>query len=85
MFRIGFDPLIEAQQDHERLMRENQLLRQANEGKQQTHSAMPVSRMLAKLGKGIASIGISLETRYGSTMESGVVLSTQDSPSGCSD
>lgn len=83
MVRIGFDPGLEAQQGHKELYRQNELLRLAYDGTPQTHSGLSASKILARLGREITALGISLETRYSDSHKDQVMMNTQDSSSGC--
>lgn len=84
MIRIGFDPVLEAEQQHKDIIREIEQLRLAKEGMGETRSRVRSgSRFLALIGKEMASLGASLEARYGSNPEGQVNLNTQSNPGGC--
>jgi hypothetical protein len=84
MFRIGFDPMLEAQQRQEELIREIAYIRQAEEAmirdKPKTHNSF---KLLAQVGRRMASLGSILEARYGDQFETKVGLSQQDVSSDC--
>jgi hypothetical protein len=85
MIRIGFDPGLDAQQEHQALIRQNELLRLAQDGMPQAPAShLNAYRILARLGREIAALGSSLETRYSASVDDQVVMNTQDSSSGCS-
>jgi hypothetical protein len=83
MIRIGFDPGLEAQQDHKGLYKQNELLRLAYEGLPQTHSGLSATKILARLGREMAALGSSLEARYGDALGDREAMNKQDSSSGC--
>jgi hypothetical protein len=85
MIRIGFDPGLEAQQVHRSLIRENELLRLAQECVPQAHAGwLSLSRMLARLGKEMTNLGMSIEARYSDTADEPVAMKSYDSSSSCS-
>lgn len=84
MIRIGFDPILEAEQQHKDIIREIELLRLAKEGMGETQLRVRSgSRILAMIGKEMASFGASLEARYGSNPDGQVNLNTQSDSGGC--
>jgi hypothetical protein len=85
MIRIGFDPGLEAQQQHASVIRENELLRLAQECIPQSHIGLiSAHKILARIGKEMASLGANLEARYGDTPEERLAISRLDSSSSCS-
>ncbi len=84
MFHIGFDPLLETQQGHKALIRENELMRIAHECTSKTRAGfLSISRLLARLGKGLALLGINLESRFGETLEDRISLNNSSSSGSC--
>lgn len=84
MVRLGFDPGLEAQQDHKALIRENELLRLSQECTTQVHSRfLGSSRILARLGKGIVAVGSSIEARFSDGLDEDGYISTKDSSTQC--
>ncbi len=84
MIRIGFDPVLEAEQQHKDIIREIELLRLAKEGMGESQSRVRSgSRILALIGKEMASLGASLEARYGSNPDGKIKLNTHSNPGGC--
>jgi len=78
MFRIGFDPILEAERKHEELIKEMELIRLAKKGmvydKPRSHNGL---RLLALVGRGMASLGSILEERFGDQPESSLGLDKQ--------
>ncbi len=85
MFHIGFDPLLETQQEHKALIRQNELIRLAQECTSRTRTGfLNMYRLMARLGKGLAILGINLETRFGETLEDRISLNSSSSSGSCS-
>ncbi len=85
MIRIGFDPSLEAQAQHQELIRETEQLRLARDGSVGSQSRLSATaRMLAMLGKELVSLGEQLEERY--TVKEGdcISISTLYSDDVCS-
>ncbi len=85
MIRIGFDPMLDAEQRNQVLIKEVELYRMAQEGMPQ-HQPRVGSRfrLLAMLGKEMVSLGASLEARYGDKPDWQDSMNTQSNPDGCS-
>jgi len=70
MFRIGFDPILEAEQRHEEIMRDVErfnLIRQAEQcGRPKSRSSI---KILALLGRRMAILGTNLVERYDERLE----------------
>jgi hypothetical protein len=68
MVRIGFDPSLEAEQQHRELIKQSEYYRLLQAGSQASRSR-PGSRLriLAQLGNRLAVFGSALEERYGQT------------------
>ncbi len=65
MIRIGFDPSLETQAQHQELIRENEQLRLARNGSVGSQLRLSATaRILALLGKELVSLGSQLEERY---------------------
>ena len=85
MIRIGFDPGMDAQQEHRTLIQQNELIRLAQEGFPQKHGGLlNASRLLARIGKEITTLGANLETRFSENLEDPVLIDSQDPSSDCS-
>ena len=84
MFRIGFDPMLEASQRQAEIIREMALVRMAT-GREETGRQKNAGsyRFLAWLGRGLASIGAYLEAHYGEQLESAVGLDQRRMSGGC--
>jgi hypothetical protein len=66
MIRIGFDPILEAEQHNKQLLKQaeyDRMVKEAGVGFQ--FSSVTSSRMLAMLGRQMASLGMRLAERYG--------------------
>ncbi|OGN96199.1 MAG: hypothetical protein A2Z71_04515 [Chloroflexi bacterium RBG_13_50_21] len=85
MIRIGFDPVLEAEQLHRDLIKEVEGYRIANQGlaKIQNHAHRNI-KILALIGKGISSLGATLEARYSDSVNTELSLSSNSDPHGCS-
>jgi len=84
MFNIGFDPILDAEQRHKELIKELEQYRQAKMGEDCTkRKARSSSKLLAMFGKGMASFGINLATRYSDTAEIPAGFSEQDIMGDC--
>ncbi len=84
MIRIGFDPLLEAEQQHRELIKQVEQYRLVNE----VMSGFPPkvrsrARLLALIGKGMASLGASLESRFGNDIDGQVNLQAQSNSGDC--
>ena len=81
MIRIGFDPVLEAEQQHQELIKEVELYRMANALSNETGSKARIGfNFLASLGKQMVILGANLEDRFGNKVQSNSVLnSTADS------
>lgn len=70
MFRIGFDPFLDAEIQHEELIKDMEGLRLAKLaeecGKPRKQGG---SKILAQLGRSLSFIGTSLTVRYGDKIE----------------
>ena len=84
MFRIGFDPILEAEQRHEEIIREMERIRMATQrmdiDKPKNHNGV---RLLALVGKGMASLGAIIEARYGNQLEPTIGLEQRDISGDC--
>lgn len=79
MFRIGFDPILEAEQRHEAIIKDIEVYRVANLadecGKAKNRNSI---KLLAMLGRSMANLGTNLELRYGDKQEKMADLSQQN-------
>ena len=84
MIRIGFDPVLEAEQQHRELIKQVEQYRLAQEtpSGSQPRVRSPL-RILALIGKGMVSLGTSLESRYIGNPEQPVSLQAQSNPDDC--
>jgi len=84
MIRIGFDPMLEAQQRQRELLKEVEqyrLIGQASEGRYlKTRISL---KFLAVIGKEMASLGGNLEERYGGRTKSEFGINQSGNPEGC--
>jgi hypothetical protein len=84
LFRIGFDPGLDAGQQHKELIKQVEQYRFVEEAMLNSQPKVRnTSRILALLGKGIASLGSSLEDRFNDNQDTQVNVSTQSNPGGC--
>ena len=84
MFRIGFDPLLEAEQQHKELIKQAEQYRLAQEANSASQNkSRSGTKILAMIGKGLASLGSSLESRYGDHIAGQVNLDTQSNLEEC--
>lgn len=66
MIRIGFDPILEAEQHHKELIEQAQYERMLREARGTSQNKVVASsRLLALIGKEMASMGLRLAERYG--------------------
>jgi len=86
MYQLGFNPFIRL--EYERRLKE--LMRMADQNrllaevrKAEAPKVRSTSKILARVGKGLARMGASLETRYGSQTETNLASNQQSDPSGC--
>ena len=84
MIRIGFDPMLEAQQRQRELIKEIEQYRLVREALQGKDSKARLSlKFLAVLGKEMASFGANLEERYGGRTQSEIGINQMGNPEGC--
>ncbi len=84
MIRIGFDPMMEAQQRQRGLLKEVEQYRLIREASQAKDSKARLSfKFLSVIGKEIASFGANLEERFGGSSQSEVVINHNSNPEGC--
>lgn len=84
MFPYGIDPLMEYKRRHQESLKEAAQYRLVQEalkaGRSEDHRA---AKILALVGKKLASVGTSLEERYGGQAQIEVRLSRRGNPGGC--
>lgn len=84
MFRIGFDPILDAEIQHGELIKEIDILRQAKLAEECSKPRTSSSfKLLALVGKGMTSLGRSLELRYGERIESAPVIRNESFSDDC--
>jgi hypothetical protein len=84
MFRIGFDPVLESEQQHRELIKQVQMYRLAQEALAGYHpKPSSGARLLALIGKGMASLGSNMESRFGDNPHGQKNINTQSNPGGC--
>jgi hypothetical protein len=84
MIRIGFDPILEAEQQHKDMIKEIDQLRLVKEGLIESQTRMHSgSWILALIGKEMASLGASLEARYGGYPDRQDNLNAPSNPGDC--
>lgn len=70
MVRIGFDPGLEAQQQHSELIKQSEYYRLIQDGRSSLREKPGrYQKILAQLGKRLASFGSALEGRYSGQSE----------------
>jgi hypothetical protein len=84
MIRIGFDPLFEAELQHRELIKQAEHYRLAQEA-MAGYQNKPRSgaKLLALIGRGMASLGSNLVSRYGDDSDGQINLNSQSNPDGC--
>jgi hypothetical protein len=84
MFQIGFDPVLESEQQHRELIKQVEMYRLVQEALAGYHPK-PSSgvRLLALIGKGMASLGLGMESRFGDNPQGQKNMNTQGNPGGC--
>lgn len=85
MFRIGFDPVQEVEQQHRELIKQVEqyrLAQEANVGYQTR--ARSGARLLALIGKRMSSLGSDLVSRYGDDPDGQLNINSQSNPGDCS-
>jgi hypothetical protein len=84
MFRIGFDPILEVEQQHKELIKQVEHYRLAREA---ITSDQPKLRNGAKIivliGKRMVSLGSDLISRYGDNRDGQINMNTQSNQGGC--
>ena len=84
MIRIGFDPMLEAQQRQQEILKAVQQYRIADEASLGAQSkAHGGYKLIALIGKQLAILGSNLTERYGAEAESGAVMSQTVDADGC--
>ena len=84
MIRIGFDPMMEAQQRQRELLKEIEQYRLIREASEATDSKARFSlKFLAVIGKEMVSFGANLEERFGGRTQSDVVTLRIGNTEGC--
>ncbi len=84
MIRIGFDPSLDAEIQHQDLIREVEQLRIAQSGSENTQPGLSVTaRILALLGRQMVSLGSQLEERYGISVDDCMAVNTLYSDDPC--
>ena len=84
MIRIGFDPMLEAEQRNRALIKEVELYRLAQDGLAHNQPRIRGTvRLLAMLGKEMSSLGASLEARYADRTAGQVSGNNQGNPGDC--
>jgi hypothetical protein len=84
MIRIGFDPMLEAEQQHRELIKEVEQFSMVDEGMDETQIKVRVGyKFIALIGRRMASLGARLEEHYGGKAQSEVVVTSTVSPDGC--
>ena len=85
MFRIGFDPFRDAEQRHEEIIKEIQYYRLAKLAnavdKLKTRNNF---KLLAQVGKSMATLGMKLAARFGDTREISSGIAQQTNRGECS-
>jgi hypothetical protein len=70
MIRIGFDPGLEAEQQHRELIMRSEYYRLIQDGRRPSHErSVSYQKILAQLGKRLVLFGTALEDRYGEQSE----------------
>ncbi len=84
MIRIGFDPMLEAQQRQRELLKEIEQYRLVREASQGSDTKAHLHlKLLAVIGKEMASFGANLEERFGGRTQSEVVINQMGNTEGC--
>ena len=84
MIRFGFDPILEAEQEHQKLIKEVALYRMIREtSKNKKTSESMHYRILAFIGKSMTSLGTSLTTRYGSDINPQATMQASEEAGEC--
>jgi hypothetical protein len=84
MIRIGFDPMLEAEQQHRELIKQVEQYRLAQEAMASYHhKPRSGAKLLVLIGKGMSSFGVSLVSRYGDNHDGQINLNSQSNPGGC--
>ena len=84
MIRIGFDPVLEAQQRQRELLKEVEQYRLIREASETKDSKARISlKFLSVIGKEIASFGANLEERFGGRIQTEGVNKQTGNPEGC--
>ncbi len=84
MIRIGFDPSLDAEIQHQDLIREVEQLRIAQSGSENTQPGLSVTaRILALLGRQMVSLGSQLEERYNISVDDCMAVNTLYSDDPC--
>ncbi len=85
MFRIGFDPFLEAEQQHEEVIRNVKYYKLASLGNESDKPKYSAGiKILVKLGAGMANLGNRLVLRYGEKMVPTTGLEQQTASENCS-
>jgi hypothetical protein len=85
MIRISFDPIMEAERQHQELIKQisyEHMLRQAREASPSRTTAG--SRILALIGREMASAGLRLAERYGDESDTSLDLISRSDLKPCS-
>jgi hypothetical protein len=84
MVRIGFDPMLEAELRNKEIIKQAEHYRLINDAmKSSLPKASSAAKLIALIGREMASLGASLEAHYGGSPIEQINLDTQNNPDGC--
>ena len=84
MFRIGFDPILEVEQQHRELIKQIEQYRLAREAIISDQPKLSKgAKIIALIGKHMASLGSDLISRYGDNRDGQINMNTQSNQDGC--
>ena len=84
MIRIGYDPILEAERQHKELLKQAEHERMLRQVRETSPSRMRASsRILALIGREMASVGLRLTERYGEGSEAYLDIISQTDLKSC--
>ncbi len=84
MFRIGFDPILEVEQQHRELIKQVEQYRLAREAITCDQSKLSSgAKIIALIGKHMVSLGSGLISRYGDNPDGQININNQSNQGGC--
>ncbi len=84
MIRLGFDPSLDAEIQHQDLIHEVEQLRIAQSGSENTQPRVSVTaRILTLLGRQMVTLGAQLEERYNTPVDDCLAINTLYSDDPC--